>query len=329
MNARVESRVQPRSRGARLSDSQFALAIVGSVLLFNVVMIIMPLVYSAWISLHETNVILRKDDFVGLQHYAGLIAEPDVHNALILSFKFTLVSVVLSLLVGLSIALVLNEEFAGRGALRAMVLLPWAISEVVTATMWIFIVNPTFGGLNGILAPLGIVGETHDWLGEGAAIYWMAVAFVWHIAPLGAFFFLAALQTVPRDLYRAAKIDRAGPVARFFHVTLPHIKYVVLIVLVVVTVEAFRSFDLIFAFTRGGPGISTQIFPLLIFRYTFEFSQYGLAAAASYLLILVAMVLTTTYFVVLTYRRKDVRTALARPATDDTGRVAVAPVAAP
>ena len=95
--------------------------------------------------------------------------------------------------------------------------------------------------------------------------------------------------------------------ARFVHVTLPHLKYVVLIVLVVVTVEAFRGFDLVFAFTRGGPGTSTQIFPLLIFRYTFEFSQYGLAAAASYILIAVGLVLTTIYFIILTYRRKQVR----------------------
>ena len=201
----------------------------------------------------------------------------------------------------------LNEDFRGRGILRAVVLLPWAVSEVVTATMWIFIVNPTFGALNGVLAPLRVMSlPDFDWLSENAAIYWVAVAFVWHIAPLGTFFFLAALQTIPTDLYRAAQIDGAGSIARFIHVTLPHLKYVVLIVLVVVTVEAFREFDLIFAFTRGGPGTSTQIFPLLIYRYTFEFSQYGRAAAASYLLIAIAMILTTAYFVLLTYRRREV-----------------------
>lgn len=296
-----------------MSDSQFALVVVGAVIAFNVIVILLPLLYSAWISLHETNVILRKEKFVGLKHYGKLVSDPQVLNAIMLSLKFTAVSVLLSLVIGLGIALVLNEKFPGRGLLRAMVLLPWAVSEVVTATMWIFIVNPTFGGLNGILAPLGIVGPSFDWLSESAAIYWVAVAFVWHIAPLGAFFFLAALQTVPADLYRAARIDRAGPIARFFHVTLPHVRYVVLIVLVVVTVEAFRGFDLLFAFTRGGPGTSTQIFPMLIFRYTFEFSKYGLAAAASYVLIAVAMVLTTSYFVVLTYRRKQ-RPAAARRA---------------
>ena len=296
-----------------MSDSQFALIVVGAVILFNVIVILLPLLYSAWISLHETNVILRKEKFVGAKHYGKLLSDPQVLNAIFLSLKFTVVSVVLSLVIGLGIALVLNEKFPGRGVLRALVLLPWAVSEVVTATMWIFIVNPTFGGLNGILAPLGIVSPSFDWLSEGIAIYWVAVAFVWHIAPLGAFFFLAALQTVPVDLYRAARIDRAGPIARFLHVTLPHVRYVVLIVLVVVTVEAFRGFDLLFAFTRGGPGTATQIFPMLIFRYTFEFSKYGLAAAASYILIAMAMVLTTSYFIVLTYRRKQ-RPAMVRRA---------------
>lgn len=302
-----------RSGLGRLSDQNFALVVVGSVLLFNVILVIVPLIYSAWISVHETNVILRKKIFIGLENYDKLLAEPDVHNAIILSLKFTAVAVLLSLVIGMAVALVLDQNFSGRSILRAAVLMPWAISEVVTATMWIFIVNPTFGGLNGILAPLGIVGGSYNWLNEGAAIYWMAIAFVWHIAPLGTFFFLAALQTVPPDLYRAARIDRAGAVSRFIHITLPHLQYVILIVLVVVTVEAFRSFDLIFAFTRGGPGTATQIFPLLLFRYTFEFSQYGLAAAASYLLIAVTLILTTTYFVVLTYRRKRARRIQVEP----------------
>ena len=300
-----------------LSDSQFGLNIVLGIILFNSLIIVAPLIYSAWISFHETNVILHRNILVGFSNYKKLIADPHVLEAISLTLHFTFVAVALSLIIGLSIALVLNEEFHGRGILRAVVLLPWAVSEVVTATMWIFIVNPTFGALNGVLAPLGLVPPNFDWLSENAAIYWVALAFVWHIAPLGTFFFLAALQTVPTDLYRAAQIDGAGPVARFIHVTLPHLKYVVLIVLVVVTVEAFREFDLIFAFTRGGPGTSTQIFPLLIYRYTFEFSQYGRAAAASYLLIALAMVLTTAYFVLLTYRRRQVG-AIKPRLVDDT-----------
>src|SRR5262249_2871003 len=145
----------PKRQG--LSDSQFALTIVGAVILFNVVVIILPLIYSLWITLHETNVILRQDSFVAGKHLAKLLADPNVVNAIGLSLKFTAISVVLSLLIGLGIALVLNESFPGRGVLRALVLLPWAVSEVVTATMWIFIVNPTFCGLTGIPPPLRLL----------------------------------------------------------------------------------------------------------------------------------------------------------------------------
>jgi multiple sugar transport system permease protein len=230
---------------------------------------------------------------------------------MILSLKFTATSVIASLLIGLGMALVLNEDFPGRRLLRAAILLPWAISEVAGATAWIFILNPTFGALTGILHPLGLVEANHVWINGNTALYWVALAFVWHIAPLGAFFFLAALQTVPDSLYQAARIDRAPAVKRFFHITLPHLRPTVMIVLVVVTVEAFRSFDILFALTRGGPGTASQIFPMLIFRYTFEFSRYGLAAAASYVLVAAAMIITSLYFLVLMRRRREVQIAIA------------------
>ncbi|MFO1068876.1 MAG: sugar ABC transporter permease [Geminicoccaceae bacterium] len=247
-------------------------------------------------------------------------------EALIRSLKFTAFAVVFSLLLGLGMALVLNEEFPGRNVLRAMILLPWAISEVATATAWIFILNPTFGALTGIFHPLGLVEANHAWITETSALYWVATAFVWHVAPLGAFFFLAALQSVPESLYQAARIDRASAVKRFFHVTLPHLRSTIMVVLVVVTVEAFRSFDILFAMTRGGPGTASQTFPMLIFRYTFEFSKYGLAAAAAYVLVAVGMVITTLYFIVLMRRRRVVQIEL--PAAT-AGAPALATAAAP
>ena len=145
--------------------------------------------------------------------------------------------------------------------------------------------------------------------GASWAIFWVAIAFVWHTAPLGTFFLLAALQTIPPDLYRAARIDRAGLWSRLRHVTLPHIKYAVLIVLVVVTVEAFREFDTLFSMTLGGPGTATLTLPLLIFRYNFQFSKYGLAAAASVILIAISTVLSIVYFLLLRTRKRRVAQA--------------------
>jgi multiple sugar transport system permease protein len=291
------------------SDARFALRIVASLVLFDAIIFILPLIYAAWISVHDRDVILRTQEFVGFDHYRRILTNPEAMAAILVSLKFTAVVALASLLIGLGIALVLNEDFPGRRFLRAAILLPWAISEAATATAWIFIVNPTFGALTGVMHSLGLVEANHAWINENTALYWVAIAFVWHIAPLGAFFFLAALQTAPDGLYQAARIDRAPVFQRFIHVTLPHLRPTVMIVLVVVTVEAFRSFDLLFAMTRGGPGVASQTFPMLIFRYTFEFSRYGLAAAASYILVAIGMIVTTIYFFVLVRRQRLVKIA--------------------
>ena len=305
-----------KRRSGGLTDPQFALTIVIGVLLFHVVIIIVPLAYSFWLSLHETNVILRSSDYVGFDLWAEVLFEEQTQTATLKSLYFAGISVVFSLFLSLGMALVLNQEFPGRGILRALILLPWAVSEVVTATMWTVMLEPSWGFFNGVLEPLGAVSSGHVWLNKDWALFWLAIAFTWHLAPLGTFFFLAALQTIPQDLYNAARIDRAGVISRFYHVTLPHIRYAVLIVLVVVTVEAFRQFDLVFAMTSGGPGTTTQILPLLIFRYNFQFSQYGLAASASFILIIIATILAVAYFVLMTRRSKQSRVAApaARPA---------------
>jgi multiple sugar transport system permease protein len=301
--------VSPAGKSLGGSDASFALRIVAGLVLFNVIIFIFPLVYAAWISLHDRDVVLRTQEFIGLDQYRQILTSPEAIAAILLSFKFTAVVVAASLLIGLGIAIVLNEDFPGRRLLRAAILLPWAISEVATATAWLFILNPTFGALTGLLHPLGLVEANHAWINGSTALYWVAIAFVWHITPLGAFFFLAALQTVPDNLYQAARIDRATAFKRFLHVTLPHLRPTVMTVLVVLTVEAFRSFDLLFAMTRGGPGTASQTFPMLIFRYTFEFSRYGLAAAASYILVAISMTITTAYFFVLIRRRNLVKIA--------------------
>ncbi len=307
-----------KRRSGGLTDPQFALAIVIGVLLFHVVIIIVPLAYSFWLSLHETNVILRSSEYVGFDLWAEVLFEEETQSATLKSLYFAGISVIFSLFLSLGMALVLNQEFPGRGVLRALILLPWAVSEVVTATMWTVMLEPSWGFFNGALEPLGIVGGGHVWLNKDWALFWLAIAFTWHLAPLGTFFLLAALQTIPQDLYNAARIDRAGVISRFYHVTLPHIRYAVLIVLVVVTVEAFRQFDLVFAMTSGGPGTTTQILPLLIFRYNFQFSQYGLAASASFILIIIATILAVAYFVLMTRRSKQTRVAApaARPVAE-------------
>jgi multiple sugar transport system permease protein len=302
------------------SDERFALGIVAGLIAFNSRIFILPLIYAAWLSFHDRDVILRTQQFVGFDHYRKILSNPEALVAILRSLEFTAVVVVASVFIGLGMALVLNEEFPGRSLLRAAILLPWAVSEVVTATAWGFIVNPTFGVLTSVMHGLGVVEANHPWINESTALYWVAIAFVWHVAPLGAFLFLAGLQTAPESLYQAARIDGATAFGRFIHVTLPHLRLTIMTALVVVTVEAFRSFDVLFAMTQGGPGVASQTFPMLIFRYTFEFSRYGLAAAASYILVAIGMIITTIYFFVLFRRKQPLKIADAITGAAETAR---------
>ncbi|MDE2991109.1 MAG: sugar ABC transporter permease [Chloroflexota bacterium] len=294
-------------RGGYMTDGQFAFAIVAAVLAFHLLIIGAPLAYSFWLSLHETNIILRSQEYVGFDLWQEALENEDVIDATWRSLWFAAMVTVFSFVLSLAIALVLDMEFPFRGLLRALVLMPWAISEIVTAGLWTMMIDPGWGVFNGILVPLGIVEEGFVWLNEDWALFWVAVAFVWHIAPLGAFFFLAALQSIPKALYGAARIDGAGPIARFWYVTLPHIRYAVLIVLVVMTVDAFRQFDLVFAFTAGGPGTVTLVLPMQIYRFNFNLSQYGLASATSFILIIIATILACAYFFLLSRRRHVTR----------------------
>lgn len=293
----------PAPGGREMSDLGFALTVIIAVYALNTLIIGVPLGYSFWLSLHDTNAILRTQEFVGADLYAEVLSDSAVTDAIWRSLGFVAMCVAGSFVAALGIALVLNEDMPLRGLVRGLALLPWAMSQVVTATVFSFLLNPSFGALTGLLAPLGLAGPGTVWLSSDWALFWVALAFVWHVAPLGSFFYLAALQTIPRDLYRAARVDGAGPLARFRHITLPHLKHTTLIVLVVMTVEAVRQFDLLFSLTRGGPGTSTQILPLLIFRYNFEFSKYGLASAAAFLLTVLSLLLATAYFMLIRKKR--------------------------
>jgi len=169
---------------------------------------------------------------------------------------------------------------------------------------WRFVLADTYGALNGFLYQLGLIQTYQFWLNESQAIVWLAISFVWHFAPLGAYFFLSALQTVPEDLYNQSKADGAGPLKRFGYITFPYLRYSILIVLVLATLEAFRVWDTIFVITYGGPGKSTEVLTFRIYRELFDFGNLGYACAISYLLLSIAIIVTIIYFMLLTKRKR-------------------------
>lgn len=287
----------------RVSDASYAYLLIIPLIIFELGLTVYPLVYSFWTSLHNTNLAANTDKYVGLANYIHVFTSSATLNSLQLSLVFMITVVISSVLLGIGIALLLNEEFVGRGLVRALVLLPWAIAEYSCAIMWSGIYNQSYGFLNGLLMQLGIIREYTSFVTPAYAIYAVAIAYTWHYTPLGAFFFLGSLQAVPQDLYSQAKIDGAKVFRRFWVVTRPFMRHSFMIVAILSVVQALQALDLVFVMTFGGPGVATQVLPYLVYRETFATMSLGLGASLAWTLSALIIALTTVLFVLLTRRR--------------------------
>jgi multiple sugar transport system permease protein len=235
-----------------------------------------------WLSLRDELPIFAISRFVGLSHYAGLWYDHRFWHSLSNTLYFTLVSVSLEVVLGLGVALLLQQVFPARGLVRALVLVPWLIPTVVAARMWEWIYNPQFGVLNFLLVQSGLSATGINWLGHPAiALHAAILADVWKTTPFAALLLLAGLQTIPPDLYRAARVDGAGPVQTFWHLTLPSLAPALGITVLFRTLDALRVFDVVYVLTGGGPANTTETLSIYAYRLSFQTLQFGYGAAAA------------------------------------------------
>lgn len=266
-----------------------------------------PIVDTLWLSLHRYRLAPPSFRFLGIENYLDALSDPALLDALKFSVLFSALSVPIIIVVGLAAALVLNEPFPGRGFVRTLVVIPWAVPGVVNGQLWQMIFNSKYGALDGLLYSLGFISEYKSWLQDATdAIPALLVAHVWNSLPVAIIIFLAALQAIPADLYEAARVDRAGAIQRFRHVVLPWMQQAILIVLVLQTIIALRTYDIIFVLTGGGPGTSTTTISWLAAVTSFRFLDFGLGATYSFIIAVVTLALAVAYFRVL-YRRGDFR----------------------
>jgi multiple sugar transport system permease protein len=271
-----------------------------------------PLVFSMFLSLHKTNPITKRWIFVGLDNYAALLVNSDFWAAIGRTAYFAGFSVVGATVIGMAMALVLNERFPGRGFLRSVVLIPWAMAPVSVGVLWSFIYAGNYGALTGLLNDLHLVGLALPWLGNGfRALNLVALTNVWSQAPLTALMLLAGLQSMPASLHRAAMLDGAGPVSRFFNITLPWLKPNLFFISVVATINALMAFDLLWIMTRGGPGAATTVLSWLGYLTSFQFLRFGEGASILYCLTILSFLLAILYTLVLGPRSAKRREATA------------------
>jgi multiple sugar transport system permease protein len=234
--------------------------------------------------------------WVGLKNYIRAFNNNQFQDAVGQTTYFVGISVSAEIILGVLVALLLNQHFAGRTLLRALLILPLALPTVVNAMMWRLIYNPDFGALNAFLVQIGMMDKYRTWLGDpDIALSMVAIADVWKNFPLVAIIVLAALQTIPKDFFEAAKLDGATAWQRFWNITLPGIIAPLSVALVLRTIEAFKVFDIIYIMTRGGPANSTKTVSFYVYQEAFAFMKIGGGASYALIVVMISAVMIAIY----------------------------------
>src|SRR5918998_31980 len=253
-----------------------------------------PIGYAIWLSLNEYSVrVPGLSRFAGFDNYTEAFASTEFWQAAFVTFLFTVISVGLELVVGLGMALAMHEAFRGRGILRTVVLVPWAVLTVVSAITWRTLFEPELGLAPQILDVFGIA-EGVVWLGqEGYAMAVLILADVWKTAPFMALLLLAGLQVIPDDVYDAAKVDGATTWQRFTRITLPLLRPAIFVALLFRTLDALRVFDLPFGLTKGANGTNTL--SLYAYQELTDNRLIGEGSAIAALTFVIVMVVSFLY----------------------------------
>jgi len=251
---------------------------------------IYPLIYSIRVSFQSAS------GTATLQNFTRLASDQFFISALAHTFVYALIALTIEFFLGLGLALLLDSKIRGRSVFRALLLLPMMLPAVVVGVVWRLMLNANFGAVNGTLRSFGANTESLTWTASpGLAMASVIIADAWQWTPFVFLILLAGLQAIPQDPYEAALVDGSSWWQTFRHVTLPLLKPAILIVLLLRTIDLLRVFDHIFIMTEGGPGFATETLSLYIYRTAFRFSNFGYAAAMSFVLLLITNVISFGY----------------------------------
>jgi ABC-type sugar transport system permease subunit len=291
----------PRAGGtswrARTREGRFALALLTPSIVVVFGIVVYPILKTLYTSLYAVDTPFSGHfPFVGIDNYTFAVSQSEFWSAVQRTAYFTLVSTGLELVLGMGIALLLYAPLRARWLFRTIVVLPWALPTIVNGSMWRYFFNAQYGVVNAVLTQLGITSSYHAFLSSPfAALNIVIAADVWKNTSLVAFFLLAGLTTIPRDLYEAARVDGYGRWGAFVHITLPLLRPVIVVVLVLRTIEAFKVFDIIYVMTGGGPANGTQSIAFYTYQRAFSDEYFGYGSALAYLIVLFILVLAVIY----------------------------------
>ena len=275
-------------------ESTFGLALLLPCIFILGATIGYPLIMSIVMSFTKVNLLKLGDTgFVGFAHYKWVLKNPSFWNALINTLILTLATLVIQLVVGMILALLLNENFRGRALIRSMVMLPWAVPTIVAAYIWIYMYLPRYGLINHFINLFGLRAQ-YNWLGSPSlAIISLIIVHAWKGLPIVFLVLLANLQTIPKALYEASKIDGANGWQIFLFITFPYIKPGIITIALLRGIWTFNWFDIVWVMTAGGPGEVTMTLPVKIYRLGFNEFRIDRATAISTLMLIVLLIIVT------------------------------------
>jgi multiple sugar transport system permease protein len=261
-------------------DWKIALIFIAPIVILMTGLILWPFVNAIGLSMTVRQ--SRREVFVGLDNYFRLLRDEQFLGSIVNTIRFTLISVGVKLIVGMMIASLLNSKMPLRNVLAGVMLLPWIVPEVVTALTWRGLYDPIFGGLNPVLKGLGVISRDVGWLSEpGLAMPSVIAVNVWKGIPFFTMLLLAGMKAIDKELYEAAEVDGANAVERFFHITLPGLRYVLAVTLLLSTISTFNSFGIVYLMTGGGPGGDTRLYSILAYERALLQNRFGPGAAVS------------------------------------------------
>ena len=281
----------------RASDRRIGLLLITPALVLIFGLVLYPFFYNVWLSFQGMSAKHMDAGFVGLANYTRMLSNPTYQSATIKTIIWTMGVVGGQVVVGLGIALLLNQQFKGRGLARSLMILPYTISTVVVAFIFKWMLNDLYGIVNQTLLAIGVIQEPIIFLGSARlAMVTVTLVAIWQAVPLVVLMLLAGLQAIPHDLYDAARVDGANPVQEFWAVTLPGLSGVLEVVVILKTIWTFNWFDLIWLMTQGGPGEGTTTLPVFVYQQGFRLLRFSRASAVSVTMVIYLVVLMVLMF---------------------------------
>jgi multiple sugar transport system permease protein len=288
----------------KLSTQKTGIILISPSIILICSLLVYPVLYGVWLSLFKKHSFFPEQRFVGLANYFYLFKNSEFWMSVWYGTVYSVSTIVLQIVVGIIAALIVNEAFKGRNFVRGVILFPYVIPTVVAIILWKWLLNDQFGLVNYLMLAIGIIEDSISWMGKDHIMTSLIIISVWEFFPFVVLSVLARMQTISPTLYEAAQVDGAGPIRRFFHVTLPQLRNVLFVVILLRSIWMFTKFDTVWLLTQGG-GAEKYIRTLPVYAYmrTFMYYQAGLGSTLAVIMFIILIISTAVYFKM--FRREE------------------------